>query len=299
MRNAAGPSSFGPLLRDCRLAAGLSQDALAERASMSADGISALERGINKAPQRETLALLLEALQLDPQQRQAMEAAAQRPSHPRRSAGRTGKHNLPRLPSPLFGRARELFEIQGLVSASQVVTLTGTGGVGKTRLAIEAGYAARSEFYDGVWFVDLGAVRDPSDVPSALAYTFGVRERSDATLLDAVTGALVAKKMLIILDNCEQVVTAVAGAVEKLSSECADVRVLATSRQPLEVAGERTYRLASLSVEASVQPLHRRCEPRRCFVFARGRTGDRRADLPASRWNRAGGRAGSGACETD
>jgi predicted ATPase len=253
MRTAAGPSSFGALLRDFRLASGLSQDALAERASMSADGISALERGINKAPQRETLALLLEALQLDPQARKAIEAAAKRPARPRRSAGRAGKHNLPRLPTPLFGRARELAEIEGLVAASQVVTLTGTGGVGKTRLAIEAGYAARSEFNDGVWFVDLAAVRDPSDVPSALAYTFGLRERSDATLLDAVAGALVRKKTLIILDNCEQVVTAAAAAVEKISSECADVRILATSRQPLVVAGERTYRLASLSLEASVE----------------------------------------------
>jgi predicted ATPase/DNA-binding XRE family transcriptional regulator len=253
MRNAAGPSSFGALLRAFRLAAGLSQDALAERASMSPDGISALERGINKAPQRETLALLVEALQLDPQQRQAIEAATKRRSRPRRSAARVGKHNLPRLPSPLFGRARELSEIEGLVAASQIVTLTGTGGVGKTRLAIEAGYAARSEFDDGVWFVDLAAVRDPGDVPSALAYTFGVRERSGATLLDAVAGALTRKKTLIILDNCEQVVTAAAAAVEKISSECAGVRILATSRQPLEVVGERTCRLASLSVEASVE----------------------------------------------
>lgn len=252
MRNAAGPSSFGALLRDFRLAAGLSQDALAERAAMSADGIGALERGVNKAPQRETLALLLRALQLDPQQRQAIEAAAKRPSRPRGSAARAG-HNLPRLAAPLFGRANELSELEGLVAKSQVVTLTGTGGVGKTRLAIELGYAARGEFDDGIWFVDLAALRDPSDVPWALAYAFGVRERSDGTLLDAVAAALARKKTLIIFDNCEQVVAATAAAVEKLTATCADVRILATSRQPLEVAGERTYRLASLSVDASVE----------------------------------------------
>lgn len=127
MRNAADRQSFGTLLREFRLAAGLSQDALAERAAMSADGISALERGVNKAPQRETLALLLGALQLEPDQRHAIEAAATRPSRPRRFA-RAKRHNLPRLPSPLYGRERELCEIEGLVADSQVVTLTGTGG---------------------------------------------------------------------------------------------------------------------------------------------------------------------------
>ncbi|MGA7357001.1 MAG: helix-turn-helix domain-containing protein [Candidatus Cybelea sp.] len=254
MGNAAGPSSFGALLRGFRLAAGLSQAALAERAAMSPDGVSALERGINKAPQRETLALLLGALQLNPQQSQAIEAAAARPSRPRISVVRSHKkHNLPRLPSPLFGRERELSEIENLVAGSQVVTLTGTGGVGKTRLAIEAGYAAQNAFDDGVWFIDLAAVRDPGDVPSALAYAFSVRARPDATPLDAVAETLARKKMLLIVDNCEHIVTAAAAAVEKIESECADVRILATSRQPLEVAGERTYRLASLSGEASVE----------------------------------------------
>src|SRR5580700_2409567 len=162
MRDAASRSSFGALLREFRLAAGLSQDALAERAAMSADGISALERGVNKAPQRETLALLLEALQLQAQQRQAIEAAARRPSRPRMSAARAiKKHNLPRLTSPLFGRERELREIEGLVAASQLVTLTGTGGVGKTRLAVEAGHAAQSKFDDGIWFVDLPRCTTP------------------------------------------------------------------------------------------------------------------------------------------
>lgn len=253
MRNAANRSSFGPLLRQFRVAAGLSQEALAERAAISVDGISALERGINKAPQRETLALLLTALQLDPQQRRAIESAAKRPSRPRKSAVRAAKHNLPHLPSPLFGRTRELSEIESLVAASQAVTLTGTGGVGKTRLALEAGYAALGKFDDGVWFVDLAAARDSGDAALALAYTFDVRERPDATLLDAVADALARKKMLLIFDNCEQVATAAAAVIERVSSTCIDVRTLATSRQPLGVHGERTYRLASLSLEASVE----------------------------------------------
>src|SRR5580700_10426209 len=97
------------------------------------------------------------------------------------------------------------------------------------------------------------AVHDPTHVPSVLAYAFSVRERPNASLLDGVVEALARKNMLVIVDNCEHVVTAAAAAVEKISSECAGVRILATSRQPLEVAGERTYRLASLSEEASVE----------------------------------------------
>ncbi len=252
MPNAAEPS-FGTLLREFRIAAQLSQEALAERATMSADGISSLERGINRAPQRETLALLLEALQLDPHQREAIEAAAARPSRPRASRARAHKkNNLPRVLSTLHGRESAVSEVKALIAADRLVTLTGTGGVGKTRLAIEVGHAALDHFDDGVWFVDLAAIRDPREVASAIAYTFAIQERPETTPLDAVAEALARKTLLLILDNCEHVVTGVAAAVEKFAAVCPGVRILATSRQPLAVAGERTYRLASLSPEASI-----------------------------------------------
>ncbi|MGA9274504.1 MAG: helix-turn-helix domain-containing protein, partial [Candidatus Cybelea sp.] len=160
MRKVADRSSFGALLREFRLAANLSQESLAERAAMSADGISALERGVNKAPQRETLGLLVDALQLEPRQRAAIEAAARRPSRPRRSGSRgPKKHNLPRLVTPLVGRERDLAEVGKLIAGAHMLTLTGAGGVGKTRLAVQLGYEARDDCDDGVWFVDLAAVR--------------------------------------------------------------------------------------------------------------------------------------------
>ncbi len=253
MRTAADRSSFGALLRAFRLATNLSQEALAERAAMSADGISALERGVNRAPQRETLALLVDALELEPQQRTAIEAAAQRRSRPRRSASRgRKKHNLPRLASPLFGRERDLADVGELIAGAQLLTLTGAGGVGKTRLGVQLGYEALDECEDGVWFVELAAVRDSGDVAPAIAGAFGIRERADQPLIDAVAAALRPKKLLLILDNCEHVVGAAATAVEKIASDCPDVRILATSRQPLGVPGERTHRLGSLSLEASV-----------------------------------------------
>ncbi|MGA8100471.1 MAG: tetratricopeptide repeat protein [Candidatus Cybelea sp.] len=251
--NVAGHRSFGALLREFRLAAGLSQEVLAERAAMSADGISALERGVNKAPQRETLGLLLGALQLEPQEREAIEAAAMRPSRPRVSRTRASKkHNLPKFLTPLFGRETEVAEVERLVASSHIVTVIGAGGVGKTRLAVETGSSlALSDCEDGVWFVDLAPAHDAAGVASAIATTLGIRERPDATLLESIAYALARKSVLLILDNCEQVATAAAAAVQTILAGCPDVRILATSRQPLAVPGEQTYRVASLNLEAS------------------------------------------------
>lgn len=253
MRTRRDASSFGAMLREFRLAAGLTQEALAERAAMSVDGISALERGINRAPQRETLTLIVSALHLAPDQRQAIQAAASRSSRPRRSAPDTArKHNLPRLATPLFGREDDLNEVQALVAKAQSLTLTGAGGVGKTRLAIELGYRELDDAPDGIRFVDLAVVRDATAVPAAVAAVLEIRENPDRALIDTVVEAIARKKMLLIFDNCEHVVNAVADAVERIAEECPEVRVVATSRQPLGIAEERTYRLASLSTDASV-----------------------------------------------
>ena len=242
---------FGVLLREFRLAAGLSQEVLAERARISSDGVGALERGVNKAPQRETLALLIEALQLAPEQRRVLEAAAARPSRPRAASRTSKKHNLPRPPTQLFGRERDVAAVEQLIAASRIVTLTGAGGVGKTRLAIDAGLAALSHYHDGVWFVDLAPVHDAAGVAGAIAATFGVRERPERAMLDGIADTLTQRDLLLVLDNCEQVAAAAAQAVESLLTSCPEVRVLATSRQPLHVSGEQSYRVGSLDVRAA------------------------------------------------
>ena len=252
MIEAADRPTFGKLLREFRIAAGLSQEGLAERARLSVDGIGALERGINKAPQRETLALLLEALQLEPQQREAIEAAAQRPSRSRTVTRYSKKQNLPRPLTLLFGRKRDVTAILQLGAQSRVLTLTGAGGVGKTRLAIDTGFAELRNHADGVWFVDLAPLRDAAGVAEAIAAVFGVHERPEPSLLDGIAEALRRKNLLLILDNCEHVATAVATAVESILVRCADVKILATSRQPLHIAGEQIYRVSSLDLQASV-----------------------------------------------
>lgn len=251
---AGGRSPFGALLREFRVAARLSQEALAERATVSTEAISALERGVSKAPQRETLELIVDALHLEPQQRHAIEVAARKRSLPRRTKAPAARlHNLPHWSSPLFGRENDLAAVQALLAKTQVLTLTGAGGVGKTRLATEIGFHALDGVEDGVWFVDLAAVGNVGDFPAALAGALGVRENPRRPLIDTIVESLKRKNVLLILDNCEHVVGAASAAVEKIAAGCPDVRILATSRQPLEILGERTYRLGSLRIDASVE----------------------------------------------
>ncbi len=247
------PLSFGALLREFRVGARLSQEALAERATVSTDAISALERGVSKAPQRETLALIVDALRLEPKQRHAIEAAARKPAIPRRTKARTAKsHNLPHSTSQLFGRENDLTDVEAMLTKTRVLTLTGAGGVGKTRLATEIGFRALDNAKDGVWFVDLAAVRDLGDLQPAIAGALGVRENPQLSLIDAIAESLRRKQLLLILDNCEHVVGAAGAAIEKIAAECPEVQILATSRQPLGIAQEQTYRLGSLSLDASV-----------------------------------------------
>src|SRR6202044_2567906 len=152
--DAADDRSFGALLREFRLAARLSQEALAERAGMSARGISDLERGIHRAPYQQTVNLLLEALELNREQRAVMTAAARRP--PRMHGGRprwqaAPRHNLPEEAPSFIGRAAEVAMLKDLLQRPQVrlVTLTGPGGSGKTRLALRAAASLLAEFPDG------------------------------------------------------------------------------------------------------------------------------------------------------
>jgi predicted ATPase/DNA-binding XRE family transcriptional regulator len=256
----SGSPDFGALLRHYRLAAGLSQDALAERARVSSQGISALERGFRRAPQRETLALLAGALALSDDQRRVFEAAAARPSLPRRRAKASvtvgpwpsaQSASLPFSLTSFVGRDVEIDEIDALIRAYRLVTVTGAGGVGKTQTALHAA-AEVSDLGEGLCFVALAPLRDPSLVASAIATALGVQEVPHRSLLETLTAYLKSKALLLILDNCEHLVEAVATVVRGVLSGCPDIRVLATSREPLATAGERTYRLPSLSQDDAI-----------------------------------------------
>jgi predicted ATPase/DNA-binding XRE family transcriptional regulator len=252
-------SDFGGLLRRYRLAAGLSQETLAERARLSPYGISALERGYRLNPQRETLELLSGALALNAEERRAFEAAAARPSMARRrGSGVTvgpwpsaTSALLPLALTKLVGRDQELREIAGLLDEHRFVTLTGAGGIGKTQTALRAASAAGDNF-ETVYFAALASIDDPSLVTVAIAYALGVQAVSNHPLIETLTAFLRHKAVLLVLDNCEHVVTEAAVVAEALLTGCPRIGVLATSREPLMAGGERTYRLPSLGVEDAV-----------------------------------------------
>jgi len=252
-RHAEAPD-FGTLLRRYRRAAGLSQEGLAERALMSADGIGALERGHRRVPQSETVARLASALVLDDEERRAFAAAAGlRPGRLPHAAAPSGRWptkstcGLPFALTSFFGRESELEEILALVRDRRLVTLTGPGGTGKTQTALRV--ASRlGEDLGVVWFVGLAPIPDRALVVPGIASALGVAQMSDRPWLDTLTAAIKNRgRMLLVLDNCEHVLAEAGRVAYALLLNAPQFRILATSREPLKAAGEYAYRLPPLA----------------------------------------------------
>ncbi|MGH2402899.1 MAG: AAA family ATPase [bacterium] len=157
-------------------------------------------------------------------------------------------NNLPHQWTSFIGREKEMADLRRLIETHRLVTLTGIGGAGKTRLALQVAADLLGEFPDGVWFVELAALSDPAMVPYALAATLGVREEPKRPLLETLTDYLRSRHPLLILDNCEHLVAACAYLTEALLRDCQHVRILATSREALGIPGEVTYPIPSLSI---------------------------------------------------
>jgi predicted ATPase/DNA-binding winged helix-turn-helix (wHTH) protein/Tfp pilus assembly protein PilF len=151
------------------------------------------------------------------------------------------RSNLPQVLTSFVGREREIAEIKRLLPTTRLLTLTGTGGIGKTRLAVQAAAEVLDAYRDGVWFVDLAPLTDPARVPSALAQVLGVKESAGSPLLRTLCDYLRAKQLLLVLDNCEHLLGACADLIDTLLRETARVNVFATSRESLRVAAECTY----------------------------------------------------------
>jgi predicted ATPase/transcriptional regulator with XRE-family HTH domain len=244
-----GTAELAALLKHFRVQAGLSQQTLADRALISMQAISALERGYRRAPYRATLERIADALALSPQQRQALERSARRSRGARMvEAQAAPRHNLPRQLTSFLGRDDVVRKILDLMESAPLVSIVGTGGAGKTRAAIEVGIQSLDRFPQGVWFVELAPLNDPTLVPHALAAVLHVQEPRGRSLLETLFAYLAQKRLLVILDNCEHVVSEARVLAGSLLRECPSVALLATSRETLNITGERTYRIPSLAV---------------------------------------------------
>jgi predicted ATPase/DNA-binding XRE family transcriptional regulator len=249
--------AFGETLRELRIAAGLTQEDLAERTGLSVRGISDLERGARKSPQFQTVRLLADALEVASESRAALVAAA------RPTAGAVPEPSAPAievansLPVPatrLIGREQEVEEVVALLDRGEMrlLTLTGPGGVGKTRLALEV--VLRSVDAENAVFVDLAPISEPAMVATTIVRALGLRDAGDRAPAEVLKTALKERHVLFLFDNFEQVIAA-GSLVADLLANCPKLKILVTSRIALRLKGEQLYPVPPLATPDSIKRL--------------------------------------------
>ncbi len=276
--NHSETGQLGDLIWRAQLAAGLSQEQLAERSGLSARTISDLERGQRKTPHLESLRMLAAGLDLSSEDRKALLQAA-RPNlqQPLRTSAPAlvPDPGLPVADSPLIGREREVDDIVSQVRGDErrLTTLTGPGGVGKTRLALEVANVAEPFFPDGAVFVDLAPITDPQLVASAIAQALGVQETETRPLWETLGITVRHRGILLLLDNFEQVIEA-APEIATLLSNAPELRILATSREHLRVRGEHEVIIQPLELpdRAEVEPERLKDNPAAALFVQAART---------------------------
>ncbi|HLZ20686.1 MAG TPA: LuxR C-terminal-related transcriptional regulator [Ktedonobacterales bacterium] len=260
----AADTSFGRCLRRLRKALDLTQADLGQRVGYAAVTIHKLETD-QLRPSREMAWRLADELAVAPEQRAAFLRLARDAKHPVPSAAARA---IPVALSSFVGRQHELAEVRRLLATARLLTLTGTGGVGKTRLALEAARLVTAEDGPGVCIVELASITEVSAVAQAVATKLGPAEPTGRPPLTTVIDMLRQQKLLLVLDNCEQVVQGCAELADAILRACPAVRILATSRQRLGILGETTWRVPSMALptaDTSVDALQA-CDAARLFV---------------------------------
>jgi predicted ATPase/DNA-binding SARP family transcriptional activator len=214
-----------------------------------------LHREVNAQPDPETHSLYHQ-IQADlarlngVSRRRSSPSLAPSDQEPARSAS---SHNLPHPTTSFVGRERDMEAIPRLLKTTRLLTITGAGGCGKSRLALEVAHQLRCQTPDGAWSVELASLADPTLIPQAVRAVLGAQERPGEALTDTLVRLLRTKRLLLLLDNCEHLLSACAALIDALLRGCPDLRVLATSREPLSMLGETTYRIPSLPQSDAVR----------------------------------------------
>ena len=258
-------ATFGQLLRFLRQRAGLTQRELSIAVGYSESQMSRLEQN-QRAPDPAALAArFVPALHLETEPEWAarlleLGAATRAEGPPEELAlaveAPLSPNNLPIQLTRFIGRDAELAEIQQLFSdGARLLTLTGPGGTGKTRLALEAAVGLLAAFPDGAWWVELAPLADPALIPQTVAAVLGLKEEPDRPILATLTDHLHRKRALLILDNCEHLIQANARFAEAVLRACPQVCLLASSRELLGVSGERAFSVPSLRTPEPNEPV--------------------------------------------
>ena len=248
-------SGFAGLLRQLRDDAGLTQEELAEAASLSPRSISDLERGVNLTTRKETARLLADALGLTGSERTRFEATArgQAPAWDALTGGPPAS-NLPVPPTPFIGREAELASLSARLRdpAVRMVTIVGPGGIGKTRLALQAAMGAPDAFPDGLWWVGLAALSRGEQALDALGQALGVRQKDEARAERALMARLKGRRALVLLDNAEHLLPDLADVVARLLANSSRLAVLATSRERFRLSSEYVFTVPPLTAKDAV-----------------------------------------------